>query len=97
MLLAGLRDFGPLVEQEAKQMPILGDIMDHPVLGRERRTGREQGLEQGERKIVLRQIAKRFGPMPAAALKCIEALPVSKLERIALRPLDASSLGDLLD
>ena len=29
-LLAGLRDLWPLIEREAKQMPILNDIMDHP-------------------------------------------------------------------
>ena len=81
-------------------MPILDDIMDNKVLGPERRKGieigREQGLEEGERKIVLRMIAKRFGPVPATARKRIEALTASKLERIALRLLDASSLDELL-
>jgi len=73
-------------------MPILNDIMDHAVIGPERRRGREDG----ERSIVLRQIAKRFGPLPAAARKRIEALPASKIERIALRLLDARSLDELL-
>jgi len=81
-------------------MPILDDIMNHPALGRERKLGiamgHEQGFEDGERKIVLRMIAKRFGPLPAAARKRIEALPASKLERIAIRLLDAGSLDDLL-
>ncbi len=48
-------------------MPILDDIRDHKVLGPERRKGIEIGREEGERKIVLRQIAKRFGPVPATA------------------------------
>jgi predicted transposase YdaD len=104
MLLAGLRELAPVIRQEAEQMPILDDIMDHAVLGPERRRGiqigieqgREQGREEGERKIVLRQIAKRFGPVPAAARKRIEALSAPKLERIALRLLDAHSLDELL-
>ena len=124
MLLAGLRDLGPVIEREAKQMPILNDIMDHPVLGRERKRGiligfeqgiekglekgLEQGLEQGlerglekgreegERQIVLRQIAKRFGAVPPAAKKRIAAMSAPKLERIALRLLDARSLDELL-
>ena len=104
MLLAGLRDFGPAIEREAKQMPILNDIMDHPVLGRERKRGirigleqgREEGREEGERQIILRQIGKRFGTVPPAAKKRIEALSATKLERIGLRLLDARSLDELL-
>jgi hypothetical protein len=41
-------------------------------------------------------IAKRFGPVPAAARKRIVALSASKLERVALRLLDAASLQELL-
>ena len=61
--------------------------------------GLERGLEQGlehERQVILRQIAKRFGPVPAAARKRIEALSAPKLEHIALRLLDAASLRELL-
>ena len=105
MLLAGLRSLGPAIEREAKQMPILNDIMDHPVLGRERKRGiklgleqgLEQGREQGERQLVLRMIGKRFGPLPAAARKRIEELPAPKLEHIALRLIDARSLDELLN
>ena len=101
-------------------MPILNDIMDHPVLGRERKRGiligREQGLElglergleqgleqglekgreEGERQIILRLIAKRFGEVPPAAKKRIAAMSATKLERFALRLLDARSLNELL-
>jgi hypothetical protein len=73
-------------------MPILNDIMDNEVIGPARR----QGKEEGERQIVLSLIAKRFGPLSAAARKRIDAIPASKLERIALRLLDARSLDQLL-
>ena len=88
-------------------MPILNDIMDHAVIGRERKRGikigMEQGLERGleqglehERQVILRQIAKRFGPVPTAPRRHIAALSPSELERIALRLLDAASLQELL-
>jgi len=99
MLLAGLRDLGPTIEREVKQMPILNDIMDHPVLGRERKRGIQMGLERGlqrERQTVLRMVNKRFGPVPAAVRQRIEAFSAAKLERTALRLLDANSLEDAL-
>lgn len=110
-LLAGLRDLGPVIEGEVKQMPILNDIMDHPVLGRERKLGiklglekglekglergREEGREEGERQIILRMIAKRFGPAPAPLVKRIKSMTAPKLEQMALKLLDAASLDEL--
>jgi hypothetical protein len=44
-------------------MPILDDIMDHEVLGRERKRGiapgRAEGLAEGERTVVLRLLDAR--------------------------------------
>jgi predicted transposase YdaD len=51
LVLAGLRKLGTVLETEIRQMPILDDIMDHEVIGRERRRGmaigREVGREEG--------------------------------------------------
>jgi hypothetical protein len=81
-------------------MPILNDIMDHKVYGPLRREGirigRQQGREEGERRLFLRLVAKRFGPVPPAARKRIEALSAPKLEKVAIRLLDAGSLDELL-
>lgn len=80
-------------------MPVLDDIMDHKVFGPERRRGipigLQQGRDEGERKIVLRMIGKRFGPAPTASRKRIGILSASKLGKIALRLLDARSLDEL--
>jgi predicted transposase YdaD len=46
-ILAGLRRLGADVQEEAKQMPILSDIMDHDIIGPAIRQGLEQGLQQG--------------------------------------------------
>ena len=74
-------------------MPILDDIMDHEVLGPKIR----EGIAQGERRIVLRQIEKRFGPMPAWAEQRLAAMATAEIDDVALRLLDAASLKDLLD
>ena len=47
LVLAGLRKVASRVEREAKQMPILENILDHEVLGREYKRGLKQGLEKG--------------------------------------------------
>ena len=47
MVLAGLRQLEQTIEQEAHKMPLLDDIMDNKVLGREFKRGLEQGREQG--------------------------------------------------
>ena len=89
-------------------MPILDDIMDHEVLGRERKRGialgreegREEGLAEGvargELRVVLGLTGKRFGPVPEWAKQRLEALSAADLEQVALRLLDAASLEELL-
>jgi predicted transposase YdaD len=104
VLLAGLRKLEPILRQEAEKMPILNDIMDHQLIGPAIRKGLRQGLEkgleqgrqEGERTLILRLIARRFGPVSPAVRKRIEALPARKLERLGLRLLDADSLEELL-
>jgi len=91
MLLAGLRRVGGIIEQEARQMPILDDIMDHEVLGREYR----RGLRSGEVMLTMRLAEKRFGPLPQWAKDRIEAMDTVAAENAAIRLLDAASLEDL--
>ncbi|MGI8745353.1 MAG: hypothetical protein ACR2NN_22815 [Bryobacteraceae bacterium] len=43
LTLAGLRGLEDVVEQEARRVPILNDILEHKVLGREFKRGIEQG------------------------------------------------------
>ena len=104
LALAGLRKLDELIEKEIQRMPILDDIMDSAVIGRERKRGialgreegRTEGRLEGERQIVLRMIGKRFGPIPPAATARLEALSSAELEQLALRLMDAGSLEDLL-
>ena len=89
-------------------MPILDDIMDHPVLGREFKRGLAQGLEQGraqgleqgrhdgELAVLLRQIEKRFGSVPSPLRDRLAKMSVSEVESAALRLLDARSVDGIL-
>ena len=100
LILAGLRRLEETVEQEARKMPILNDILDNQVLGREFKRGLQEGkLEgklEGERKVLRRQIEKRFGPIPSWAEEQLASPSAAELEDLIVRVLDAGSLEDLL-
>jgi hypothetical protein len=96
MILAGLRSLAAVIRQEAQQMPILNDIMDHEVFGPEIRRGMELGRQEGERRLVLRMVEKRFGAVPLWAKQRIEAMSVVDLESVGIRLFDVRSIEDLL-
>jgi hypothetical protein len=60
-------------------MPILDDILQHRVLGREYKRGRLEG----ELKIIRMQIEKRFGPLPDWAEQSLRNMTVDELEILA--------------
>jgi len=61
-----------------------------------RQEGRQQGRQEGELIVLRRQIEKRFGPLPGWAAEKLAALPVSGLEDLSERVLDAASVEELL-
>ena len=85
-------------------MPILNDILDHEVLGREYKKGLEKGVQQGleqgvqrgELMVLRRQIEKRFGSIPPWAEEQLARLSASELENLSVRVLDANTLEELL-
>jgi hypothetical protein len=94
-ILAGLRNLGDVIIKETTTMPILDDIMDHDFLGPAFRRERREGRLEGEQAVIVRQVEKRFGPLPATARLRIEHMAVDELEETALRLLDARGLEDL--
>jgi Domain of unknown function (DUF4351) len=91
-VLAGLRRLRPLVRKEAETMPILDDILDDGYLG-----PMIMDARAGEaRQIVLRQIEKRFGPLPAWVQTRLDDMQIDEIESAALRLLDAGTLEELL-
>lgn len=61
--------------------------------------GLEQGLEQGEvrgqRKLLRRQLEKKFGPLSPEAVRRLENWPAERLEEVGLAYTDARSLDEL--
>ena len=67
------------------------------VLAQGRAAGLEQGLEQGVRATILRQGAKRFGPLPPAAETALDNIhSVETLETLAERLLEVESWDELV-
>ena len=93
VILAGLRKMlGTIVEEEVKKVPILNNILEHEILGREYKRGRqEEGLT-----IVRRLIKKRFGSVPKRAEEQLVKLSAKELEELSVRVHDAKSIESLL-
>ena len=86
-ILAGLRHLGDEIRAEAKDMPILNDIMDHDLLG--------PTFRDGERNMLRRLLNKRFGMIPAWVDEQLSNLSATELEQLSLRIFDVSSLDEL--
>ena len=85
-----------LVQEEVKRMPITESILNHQIIGPAYRKGQEEGRQEGELTILRRQIAKRFGPIPAWLEERLVRCSASDLEELSDRVLDAQSLEDLV-
>jgi predicted transposase/invertase (TIGR01784 family) len=57
--------------------------------------GIEQGVEQGERAIVLRQLMRRFVELPDSLRSQVEALPLAQVEALGDALLDFQAVADL--
>ena len=59
--------------------------------------GRQQGLEQGERKVLLRQLRRRFGAEVDGEIeRRVATAPVEQVEVWTERVLSAGTLAELL-
>ncbi len=107
LILAGVRKLAGVVEEEAKHMPILNDIMDHEVIGPAIRKGRKEGKAEGKAEgklegriegasaLAQRMLTARFGPLSATTKKRIAKLTLPELEDLAIRLLTAKSIAEL--
>jgi len=78
-------------------MPIYIDILENKVLGREYKRGLQEGRQEGELRVLRRQIEKRFGPIPGWAEERLQTRSTPELDDVIERVLDARSLEDLLN
>ena len=95
LTLAGLRGLEETVEEEARKMPLLNEILENRVLGREFKRGLEQGVQQGELTLLRRLIEERFGPIPQWAEDRLATRSAAELEELAVRVLKAKTLEEL--
>ena len=61
-----------------------------------RNEARKEGLQEGERVLLLRQLRARFGELPANAVARIEAAQAAELERWGERVIGAQTLTEVL-
>lgn len=100
LLLSGLRDAERLVVEEVQAMPITIDIERNPFLneilarGRAegRAEGRTEGRTEGEARALLRQLERRFGPLPQSVRERVAAAGLDQLDLWLDRVLDAPDL-----
>ncbi len=57
--------------------------------------GRQEGRQEGERSLILRQLQRRFGPLPETARSRIDSLTLQQLDSLGDALLDFQSLADL--
>ena len=80
-------------------MAIILDIENNPFLRdifeEGRQEGRQEGQIEGERALARRQLARRFGVLPAWAEQHIAAADTTTLEQWGLRLLDTTSLEEV--
>ncbi len=56
---------------------------------------KEEGREEGERSLILRQLTRRVGELPQQVRECVETLCLEKLENLGEALLDFNSVADL--
>jgi len=62
-----------------------------------REEGRQQGLQQGRRELLLKQLRARFGALPQAAVTRVSTAGINEIDLWAERILTAATLADVLD
>ena len=83
--------FPQLSRKEIEQMLGLSELKQTRVY----QEAREEGRQQGESLLILRQLTRRFGPIPAELEAQIQCLSVPQLEALGEALLDFSTVSDL--
>jgi predicted transposase YdaD len=87
-VIAGLRGLAKSVEREASSMPVIIDILENEVLGRE--------IKRGARTVLRLQLEKKFGPIPSWLEERLSKASLPEIEDLSVRLLDAPTLADLI-
>ncbi|HEY6331285.1 MAG TPA: DUF4351 domain-containing protein [Blastocatellia bacterium] len=102
LIIAGLRGLEQTVEEEARKVPVLNDILENKVLGREYKRGiaegKQEGRLEGELTLLRRQLQSRFGAFPSWVEARLAKSSSSDIEIFGTRLLDPKlSLEEVLE
>ena len=93
MVICGLRGIEREVEEEIKRVPVLNNLHDHKVLGREFK----KGLQEGEAKMLRRQLERRYKKLPSWVADKLATATPAQLEAWQERLLEKKSLAAIFD
>jgi len=96
-IIAGLRRLEDTVKKEARQLPILDDIMDHQIIGPAIRQGRSEGRIEGTLDILREQITDRFGAPSPETEERLAKMSVAELKGLGVRLMHVKSLTELFN
>ena len=91
LIISGLRSLGQAIQEEARKMPILNDILSHDLLG----PAILQGRQEGRQELLRRLLEKRFGPIPNWVEARLASLSASEIDEVAVRVLETPHLEEL--
>jgi hypothetical protein len=66
-----------------------------PLYQQEQELARQEGLQQGEQLLIIRQLNCRIGTMDSSLIQQVQKLPVAQLEELGEALLDFTSVTDL--
>lgn len=96
LVLAGLRKAEWLVQEEAKTMGYQIDLEQNQVLKTYFERAEARGKAEGKAELLLRQLERRFGPLPNTVSQKVRTAEPEDLDRLAEAILDATSLETLV-
>lgn len=86
-----LSKFSQLSRQEIEAMFLVSDIKQTRVY----QEAKQEGEQEGEKNLLLRQLSKRFGKLGDAYIKSINSLTIAQLEDLGEALLDFGEINDL--
>ena len=95
LVLSGLRRLEAVIKEETARMPVIIDLMENTVIRGYYLQGKEEGARNEAMSILTRQLERRFGPLPEAAIAKLHAADLATLEDWGLRMLDACGLEEV--
>jgi hypothetical protein len=92
LVLSGLRKLEYVIQEESVRMPVTIDLMENRVI----KDFFLQGEAAGARRLLIRQLEHRFGPLTEEAIGKVSKADLATLEEWSLRLLDAHTVEEVL-